>query len=127
MRGIACIRCYQIVYMGTRAGATTRANVSTSTWAAPARRSAAVQASTVAPVVSTSSTSTSRRAPDGRAALRRHLEGALHVRGALRAGKPDLLGGCLDAPQRGMNQRHAALRGDDIGEQRRLVEASPPL
>ena len=42
-------------YMGTVRGPATRASVTTSTHAAPARRSARVQASAVAPVVRTSS------------------------------------------------------------------------
>src|SRR5262245_6764572 len=45
-----------VFYMGLRAGATTRAKTSTSTWDAPARNNTRVQASTVAPDVSTSST-----------------------------------------------------------------------
>src|SRR5437868_5527556 len=46
---------FVVLYMGGRAAATTRANTSTSTFAAPARLSARAQASTVAPVVITSS------------------------------------------------------------------------
>src|SRR5215208_7063941 len=55
-------------YMGGRAAATTRAKTSTSTLVAPARNSARAPASTVAPEVSTSSTSTTfcpARAPLG--------------------------------------------------------------
>src|SRR5262249_57567075 len=48
-------------YMGGRLAATTRANTRTSTDAAPARNNAREQASTVAPDVSTSSTSTNLR------------------------------------------------------------------
>src|SRR5215813_5855791 len=60
----------ETVYMGGRAAATTRAKVSTLTSAAPPRRSARAQASTVAPVVITSSTRIRRRPataalPDG--------------------------------------------------------------
>jgi hypothetical protein len=58
MAGIAFLR-FRSFYMGLRAGATTR--TSTSTCAAPARNNVRVQASTVAPDVSTSSTSTRRR------------------------------------------------------------------
>src|SRR5262249_56053174 len=50
-----------ISYMGERLAATTRANTRTSTDAAPARNNAREQASTVAPEVSTSSTSRSFR------------------------------------------------------------------
>src|SRR5262249_28654394 len=49
------------LYMGARVPATTRAKASTLTSAAPARNSARAQASTVAPVVITSSTRISRR------------------------------------------------------------------
>ncbi len=79
------------IIWGLRTASTTRANTSTSTWAAPARSSARAQVSTVAPEVSTSSTSTSRRPATVGLALGRHPEGALHVVGALGLRQADLL------------------------------------
>src|SRR5262245_48223928 len=55
-RGAFANPLIESLYMGGRAAAATRANASTLTSAAPARRSARAQASTVAPVVITSST-----------------------------------------------------------------------
>ncbi len=69
-------------YMGVRAGSTTRAKTSTSTCRAPARSSARAQASTVAPEVSTSSTSSSAPRRDLGLAGGVDPEGALHIGGA---------------------------------------------
>ncbi len=106
--------------------ATTRANTSTSTCAAPARSSARAQASTVAPEVSTSSTRTSRRPATSAlpSAGTRKAPCTFCARSALR--QPDLLRRRLDALERAVAHRHAARLGDDLGQQRRLVEAPRP-
>src|SRR6516164_8522909 len=87
--------------MGGRLPATTRANTRTSTDAAPARSNAREQASTVAPEVSTSSTSTSFRPATS----------ALPWAGTRKA--PWTL--------------WARRLGDDLGQQCRLVEPTRPL
>src|SRR6516225_11418906 len=109
--------------MGGRLAATTRANTRTSTDAAPARNNAREQASTVAPEVSTSSTSRSFRP----ATMGRHAKGALDVVGALGLVEPDLLGRRLDAFERPVRDHPAARLGDDLGQQCRLVEPTRPL
>src|SRR5262249_57085819 len=109
-------------YMGERFAATTRANTRTSTDAAPARNNARAQASTVAPDVSTSSTSTSFRPATSALPWGRHAKSALDVVGALGLVEPDLLGRRLDAFERSVRNRPPARLGDDLGQQRRLVE-----
>src|SRR5215470_3055560 len=99
--------------MGGRLAATTRANTRTSTDAAPARNNAREQASTVAPEVSTSSTSRSFRLGF---AMGRHAKGALDVVGALGLVEPDLLGRRLDAFERPVRDHPAARFGDDLGQ-----------
>src|SRR5262252_4209742 len=60
-------------------------------------------------------------------AMGRHAKGTLDVLGALGLAEPDLLGRCLDAFERRVCDRPAARLGDDLGQQRRLVEPSRPL
>src|SRR5262245_38630103 len=57
----------------------------------------------------------------------RHAKGALDVLGALGLVEPDLLGRRLDAFERRVRDRPAARLGDDLGQQRRLVEPPRPL
>ena len=91
--------------MGAFAASTTRANTSTSTWAAPARSSARAQAS--------DGRARGEHVVDQDQAAPRDLglaggidaERALHVGGALGARQPDLLRGRLDAAQRRMRDR----------------------
>ena len=103
---VSCVQSGTI-YMGVRTGATTRAKTSTSTWAAPARSSARAQVSTVAPEVSTSSISTSRRPATSAFLSGRHAEGALHVVGALGLGQADLLRRGAHALERISQHRYA--------------------
>jgi len=77
--------------MGLRAGATTRTNTSTSTCAAPARNNVRVQASTVAPDVSTSSTSTRCRPATSTLCSGRDKKCPLDGIGALGSRPSDLL------------------------------------
>jgi hypothetical protein len=115
------------IYMGARPDATTRANTTTSTDAAPPRSSVRAQASTVAPEVNTSSTSTSLRPTTSALPSAGTRKGALHVLCAGRLIEPDLLGRRLDALERRVGDRAHARLGDDLGEQRGLVETPCPL
>ena len=84
-----------------------------STAAAPPRSSAREAALAVEPVVSTSSTR-STRLPCSRAlASTGHAEGALQVLLPLRLGQPDLPAGALDAGEQEGIAGHAALPRDD--------------
>src|SRR5262245_62314781 len=116
-----------LIFMGARPGVTTRANASTSTEAAPARSSARAQASTVAPDVSTSSTSRSLRPRHLGLAFGRHAEGTLDILRAFGLAEPDLLRRGFDAFEGAVRHHATARRGDDLGQQRRLVEAPRPL
>ena len=112
--------------MGALWVSTTRANTSTSTDAALARKSARAQASTVAPEVRTSSTSTRRRPCNFRSPVIGDLERALHVAGALRSGQADLLLGRPHAPQRFGGNLYAALPGDHPRQCTGLVVTAAP-
>ena len=103
--------------MGLRTASTTRANTRTSTWAAPARSRARVQASTVAPEVITSS----HLAPGGS----RDPEDTLHILCPFRSRQADLLRGRPDAPER-RRHRHVGDGRDGHGERRGLVEPPRP-
>src|SRR5438034_11288779 len=60
-------------------------------------------------------------------ASRWHTKGALHVLGPLGLIKPDLLRRRLDPLQSPMRDHSTARVGDDMGQQRRLVEPARPL
>ena len=98
----------RVFYMGLRAGATTRAKTNTSTREAPARNSARVQASTVAPEVRTSSTNTRCRPGYVGSMLGGHNEGALDVFCAFRFRASDLLRRGADTFESTMCNRHTA-------------------
>ena len=113
-------------HMGCDASRTTRARVSTSTWAAPARRSTRAQAPTVAPVVSTSSTS-STVAPSSRLAM--PGMGAERAGGDVReprlAAEALLRGASRGGAARGRAPaRSAGLAGERLREDGRLVVAA---
>src|SRR5258708_37272867 len=112
--------------MGGRLPATTRANTRTSTDAAPAHSNAREQASTVAPEVSTSSTSWSFR-PAPSALPWAGTRKAPWTLWALGLVEPALLGRGLDAFERPVRDHPAARLGDDLGQQCRLVEPTRPL
>ena len=112
--------------MGALWVSTTRANTSTSTGAALARNSARAQASTVAPEVRTSSTSTTRRPSISVLPVGRDLERALDVAGALRPRQADLLLGRPDAPQRFGSHLYAGLPLDDARQRAGLVVTAAP-
>ena len=113
--------------MGARPAVTTRAKTSTSTDAAPARNSARAQASTVAPDVSTSSTSRSLRPATSALPSAGTRKAPCTFCGAFGFVEPDLLRRGLDALERPVRHHPAARLGDDLGQQRRLVEAPRPL
>ena len=116
-----------LVYMGARPAATTRANTSTSTDAAPARSSARAQASTVAPEVSTSSTSTSLRPATSALPSAGTRKAPCTFSRPFGLAEPDLLRRRLDALERAVGDRPPARLGDDLRQQRRLVEPTRPL
>src|ERR1700733_2909824 len=101
--------------MDVRAGSATLAKISTSTLAAPARRSARGQPSTVAPDVSVVD-QYEAAACDRGVALRRYAKRTLDIGGAFRPGQPDLLHRRLDALERGGRDRQAAFGRDRGGK-----------
>jgi hypothetical protein len=109
--------------MGVRTAATTRANTNTSTERAPARSSARVQVSSVAPEVSTSSTSTRRRPCTAASppAGTRNAPCTLAARSA--RDRPTC---CRPHPLDGVGHRHRARLRYHLGEHRGLVEPPRP-
>src|SRR5712671_318715 len=111
-------------YMGTRAGATTRAKTSTSTLRAPARSRTLVHASTVSPdnVVDKDKPLTMNRGLAGR----RYGECALDVHGSRAARQTDLLGCGAHASERRGEKRDSGICGHHLCECRSLIEPPPP-
>jgi hypothetical protein len=107
-------------------GSATLANTSTSTFAAPARKSARAQPSAVAPEVKTSSTRTSLR-PAIAALPSAGTRNAPWIGGPLRPRQPDLLDSGLHALQRRRGYRYPGLRGNCRRQHSRLVEAPRPI
>ena len=96
-----------------------------STRAAPARFKTRAQASAVAPVVITSSTTT-MRLPRTRPSRGGHPERSGDVLPPLRRREPDLGVRALDPGEQETVDRHADETADGLGEHGRLVEAPRP-
>ncbi len=112
-------------YSSMAEGSTALASARMSTRAAPARFSTLAQASAVAPVVITSSTTTMRFSRNA-ALRRRHPERSGDVLAPLRRREPDLARGALDPGEQEAVDGNAGQFADLLGEHGRLVETPRP-